>query len=347
MMRMFRLLVILCVNSATLFAADDLARSTWQIPSHAEVQAQIQDWLLETEVDPAIADQIQQHWLEPIPPSERLTRMSDGFVLLGGPLAELIEHTRTTRFSKLLPDTSFLQEPVLPRFLLNHSRLIYARWLVQNQLYNETLEQLQEITTEDVVDPASLLFLKSIAFHRLLKKDECLPVVSRLLEKENQLPRRFAILGKMIRDDIKPLEEDTLDEVSRLMDSIKVRLSLGRAGTRVRTEEDDVIAKLDKMIKKLEDQAQQNSQSSQPSSGGQPGNNLNPSQPMNDSLPAGGRGEGNVDPKDIGKKDGWGDLPARERQQALQQVGEDFPSHYRDVIEEYFRRLAKQGSESR
>ena len=29
----------------------------------------------------------------------------------------------------------------------------------------------------------------------------------------------------------------------------------------------------------------------------------------------------------------------------MQQIGRDFPSHYRDVIEQYFRRLAAEGSQ--
>ena len=66
---------------------------------------------------------------------------------------------------------------------------------------------------------------------------------------------------------------------------------------------------------------------------------------MQDSLPGGGRGPGNIDPKDIAQKDGWGDLPPKERQQALQQLGKEFPSHYRLVIEEYFRKLSRDGAD--
>ncbi len=137
------------------------------------------------------------------------------------------------------------------------------------------------------------------------------------------------------------MKPDSLDEVSRLMDSIKVRLGHGRAGARVRKEEDDVVEKLDKMIDKLEQQA---SQSSSSSSGSQGGTNRS-SSPMQDSMPAGGSGPGNVDAKKIGSKADWGNLPAKEREQALQELGKDFPSHYRDVIEEYFRKLARDGAE--
>ena len=99
-----------------------------------------------------------------------------------------------------------------------------------------------------------------------------------------------------------------------------------------------MIAKLDKMIENLEKQAQQSSASS---SGGQGSNQ--PSSPMEDSVPGGQTGPGNVDPKNLGSRTDWGNLPPKEREEALQQLGKDLPSHYRDVIEEYFQKLAKDG----
>jgi len=47
-----------------------------------------------------------------------------------------------------------------------------------------------------------------------------------------------------------------------------------------------------------------------------------------------------VTKRDVGHKSGWGDLPPKQRDEALQQIGRDFPAHYRDIIEQYFRRLA-------
>ena len=95
------------------------------------------------------------------------------------------------------------------------------------------------------------------------------------------------------------------------------------------------MAKLDKLIKQLEDQASSSSASS--SSGGGPG------QPMQDSMPGQDSGPGNVDPKQLGADTDWGNLPPKQREEALQQLGKDLPSHYRTVIEEYFRKLAKDG----
>ena len=61
---------------------------------------------------------------------------------------------------------------------------------------------------------------------------------------------------------------------------------------------------------------------------------------MQQSQPAGAQGKGEVDEKDVGDASGWGNLPPAQRQEALQSITKDLPSHYREVIEAYFKRLA-------
>ena len=301
----------------------------------------MEQWLSEANVQAEIADEIRGRWMQPQSESQRLALLADCFAISNEQFRSLVELSRSLKKDPNLPSFEFLDSSETLPFVRDNLRLLYARWLAQNQLYDETLERIGDLKPESVVDPASLLFYQSVAYHRLLRKDECLPVLERLLEKEKTLPRRFGTVAKLIQADLEPLEADSLDEVSRLMDSIKVRLGHGRAGKRVRKEEDDVIAKLDKMIEKLEEQQQQ---AQAASSGGQAGDAANPSSPMQDSMPGGVRGPGNVDPKKIKAEGGWGDLPPKERQQALQQLGEDFPSHYRDVIVEYFRKIAREQS---
>ena len=66
---------------------------------------------------------------------------------------------------------------------------------------------------------------------------------------------------------------------------------------------------------------------------------------MQDSRLARLRAPGKVDPRDIGHGSGWGELPDKQREQALQDIAREFPSHYREVIEEYFRQLATEPSD--
>jgi hypothetical protein len=56
------------------------------------------------------------------------------------------------------------------------------------------------------------------------------------------------------------------------------------------------------------------------------------------------KGAGKVEPREIGRGSGWGNLPEKDREKALQDIGREFPSHYREIIEEYFRQLAAEES---
>jgi hypothetical protein len=233
-----------------------------------------------------------------------------------------------------------LSDAKTPAFVRNNLRLLYGRWLTQHRLYDEALAVLGDLSPADVCDPAALLFYRGVAHHRLLHKDECLADVRQLLEGEDSIPRRYAALARLMEADLRPLQVDSLDEVSRLMEDVRRRLGLGRAGRRVRQEQDEVIAKLDKMIEEVEKQQQQQQQMAAANPDGS-----RSSRPADDSLPLGGRGPGDVDQKPTGNTAGWGNLPPKQREEALQQMSKDLPAHYRELIEEYFRKLARDGSE--
>ncbi len=319
---------------------DDFARrASWSPPSVEQVQATVEAWAETLNLDGQQKQQLGQIWqdADEVDPGEVLDRVVRSLAIGDDRVANLLTEL-DTQSTPTLPETSVLTEEALPDWARNNLRLYYGQWLADRQYFNEVRDQLEALKPDEVVNPAALLFYQSVAFHRLLQKDKCLPTLKLLLESEDTIPRRYATTARLMQSDIEPLKSDSLDEISRLMESIRVRLGHGRAGTRVRQEEDDVIAKLDKMIENLEKQAQQSSASS---SGGQGSNQ--PSSPMEDSVPGGQTGPGNVDPKNLGSRTDWGNLPPKEREEALQQLGKDLPSHYRDVIEEYFQKLAKDG----
>jgi hypothetical protein len=216
-------------------------------------------------------------------------------------------------------------------------RLWYGRWLVQQSLYDEALEQLDGLRPEEVADPASLLFYQGVVYHRLLNPDAAVEAIGRLLEHPEQGPKRYEAVARLMEADLRGLKEDSLDHIARRMEDIERRLDLGRAGPKVRKIQDGVIASLDKMIKELESRLQQ--QDASASQGA-----LQPNRPANESVPMAGKGPGEVTQRKVGSQSGWGNLPPRAREEAMQQIGRQFPSHYRDVIEQYFRKLATEGS---
>jgi len=235
--------------------------------------------------------------------------------------------------------SSILANGSIPAWLRADLQLICCRYMVHHGLYDEALQRLLPLAQEPTSDPATWLFCTGVCQHHLMQRTACLETLEKLLERETELPSRYAITARLMQADIKPYKEDSLDEIARLMNDVERRLTLGRAGKTVQDKEQAIVDKLDKMIDKLEQQQQQQQQQQQKNAGKAPKPNQG-GKPMEDSQLADQKGPGEVDQKDIGNGSGWGNLPPAQRQEALQNITKDLPSHFREVIEAYFKRLA-------
>ncbi len=314
----------------------------WQPVAGETAKAQALAWLSAMKADPAAWAKAEAIWADlPSPTSEDdlLARLSHTFAVADPRASKLVAMCSRPRSQFAVAKEAWLRDPATPPLLGKNLRLYYARWLVQESLFDEAQEQLEGLSAGEVVAPAALLFCQSVVHHAFLNKESGLKSIGELLRGAAASPRRYVAIARLMQDDLNDLEDDTLDHIARRMDDIRRRLELGRAGKKVREVEDGVIKSLDKLIKKLEDQQQQ-----QQSAGAQ---NMRPSNPAQESRIAEGKGPGEVTKRNIGSESGWGDLPPKEREEAMQQVGRDFPSHYRDAIEQYFRRLAAEDGENR
>jgi hypothetical protein len=312
---------------------------TWQPPKAAAIRAEAMAWLDAQKADAAVRTKAEAIWSNlPASASEDdlLVRLARTFALVDANAAKLVTLCSQPRSQLVVASQPWLRDPKLPPLFANNLRLLFGRWLIEASLYDEAIEQISDLTPRDVVAPASLLFHQSIVYHALLNKESGLKSIDVLLQGADASPRRYVALAQMMQDDLKGLEEDTLDHIARRMGDVHRRLELGRAGPKVRKVEKGVVESLDKLIKKIEDQQQQ-------CNGG--GGGSQSRSPMQDSQIAGGKGPGNVEKKNIGSESGWGDMPPKEREEAMQQIGRDFPSHYRDAIEQYFRRIAAEKNE--
>lgn len=315
--------------------------ATWTIPSQDDVRARVFRW-----IDGRPADAVGHGTIEGIwstaaghdggAGSDTLDRVVASIAVLE-PRAVGIATLRPPQPPKSA-DLEWLTDSSLDPFVRDSVRLHVARHLVRCGLFDDASTMLADLDLRESVDPATLLFLKATCQHWLLDADGAAATLERLLERSEDLPIRYERMATLMQRDLESLEDDSLDHISRRMRDITRRLSFGRAGPATRSVQDGVIESLDKLIAKLEEQQQQ-CQGGGGASGGGPGNGSG-SKPMEDSMPAGGKGPGEVAKKDVGNGDGWGDLPPRKRDEALQQIGREFPPHYREAIEQYFKRLA-------
>jgi hypothetical protein len=321
-------------------------QATWKAPTAAAVREQLRALLAEQKTDEALRTQIETDWS----PADQWSDSGAIFDHLVASLAsadprarEIVELCSKERVRVALPSIDWLVEETTPALERNNLRLLYGRWLVQEKLIDESLAQLEALQPDQVADPAGLLFYQAVVYHQMLNKKPGLDAIARLLEREKEIPRRYVSVAKLMQADLEPLKDDSLDHIARRMDDVRRRLDLGRAGPKVREVEDGVIKSLDKLIEEMEKQAQEMAAKSAGGGGSQ--GSIRSSSPAPDSMPLTGKGPGNVTKKDIGHQSGWGELPPKDRQEALQQIGKDFPAHYRDVIEQYFRKLASEDSE--
>ncbi|MEW4451460.1 hypothetical protein AB1L30_02130 [Bremerella sp. JC817] len=330
------------LSSACLVHAESglSVSNRWTPPSRQQLSEELTAWSQTTHAPNETKDRLLSLWAEDGDTTLDLRQLLD----------QSLEITSVDIWQQLqaFQDTGIYQGPIEldpakpdawpPAFLVHHAKFVYGKWLAEKGFYDEALTELDEPTPDQVVDPAALLFFEAACQHYLLQKDECVATLQQLLARSEGLPARYLALSQMMLKDIEPLETDSLDEVARLMRDIERRLDLGRAGKKVRQTEEDVVAKLDKMIEDLEKQRQQQQQQQQSQGGGQG------SQPMQDSRPGTESGPGEIDEKEMKNKGEWGDLPPKERQEALQQISNEYPSHYRRAIEEYFRKIAREPS---
>ena len=329
-------------SQATLETADELAElNTWKPATPKQIIEDFSNWLTDAELDKEARAEVTD-FLEKRLSAEGLAESSapellddilEAITIARPDVNKIREALRLQRTKSRPPDFSYLLDnPQEQIFLRDHVRLYYGRWLAQNEFYDEALDQLQRLKVETILDQPSLLFYRGLMEHQLLKKDQCLKTISSLLEHQDQLPRRYQVLSSLMLADIEPLETGSLDEISRLMNDIKRRTDLSRSGKTVLNREAEVIEKLDKLIEDIE--AQQKSQTVS--------NSTTPNSPMQDSRRAGGKGSGQVTSKQQNDGGNWGDLPPADRAAALAEMAKDMPPHYRAVIEEYFKRLAKE-----
>ena len=140
--------------------------------------------------------------------------------------------------------------------------------------------------------------------------------------------------------DLSGLQDDSLDHIARRMDDIRRRLGTRPAGRtragrrewrhRIARQTDQESRRPSAETGSGRRQCVRQAAAAQHADAGQPDRRT--------------QRPGKVDRKDIGRGAGWGNLNDKDREKAMQEIGREFPSHYREVIEEYFRRLAAEES---
>ncbi len=357
--------------------ADPFAKvPTLKGPRQGEVKEQALSWLKQAAPDAARLAEAEKLWGDaaqaddrrPMQPEALLEKLCRTLALGDPRVAELMDLCDSSSEVFDLPDHAWLnqkgpmgdqpgqvaQPGSLPQWALENLRLYYGRWLARERFYDESLVQLEGLTPEDVVDPATLLFYQAVVYRRLIdkeKKDLSLKAIDTLLEDVVDPPVRYESVAGLMKFDLAGLKTDSLDYVSDVMKDVENRLGKGVADNRVIKRQKEIIDNLNVLIRKAEEQQQQQQGGGGGGGQGGQGNQRGPaggnqsSSPASDSSAAGGGGPGEVASKKFRNRGEWGTLDPKDRQKMLQDVNDAYPGHYRQAIEAFFKKQASSPSD--
>jgi hypothetical protein len=341
---------LLCTASAT---ADEAKKSskeaatfgTLRSADPVAVRAQAEAWLKEA----GKADAATQQAFADIWGGDRtvLDKVADTLALGSPDAKKLLDEARDPASAAPTGVPALVKDKKLPAFFRANLALAYAKALSNRRIYEEALEVLDAAKPEQVVDPATFLFHKAVAEHSLTKSREAGNTIVRLLDDVSDAPERYKMVAALMVFDMMTWKDKDLGSIARKMDNIERRLDLSRGGPKTQKLQKEVVARLDELIKEMENQCNCKCNGGNCPNGGNgnnPNNTTNPSSPQNDSFGGTGSGPGNVDPKKLKEMaEVWGKLPEKERAKAMAELTRDMPPRYREVIEKYFKEISKSG----
>lgn len=304
----------------------------------AEVRLQLVDWAKERALPEATQAAIVSAWdgapSTSIDAAAVLERAIRCWALGLPELATFLSDCQTQDPARLaaleVHTASSGQDPLVTNNLRSYLGRVYA----EQRMYDEALTQLTAVDLEQAIDPAAVLFYRAVSSHEILEIPQAIAALEALQKQTAQVPPRYSTIAELMLAELEGLETQSLGEVARLMHDSERRLDLGRTGERVQGVQERIVSTLDELIKKIE--AQQGG-----GGGGGSANGANQADaPSEDSRVKGATAPGETDDKTFKKEGRWGDLPEKQQTEAKNLINREFPSHYRQAIETYFKKLA-------
>jgi hypothetical protein len=186
-------------------------------------------------------------------------------------------------------------------------------------------------------------FCKMVNAFQMNNKAEAEKHLKALEDTFVPLPRRYQALVFLVRHNIDQWNSEDLGDITRDMKVSGNRLDLGNAGSKTQEIQKEIIRKLDKHIKDMEDKAA--------ASGGKGKDDIakkqdgiqgkgQQQQPAPDSMIMGGSGKGKVIEQRLREyRETWGTLPPEKRAQIMEEMQREVPAQYKPMIDSYFRSL--------
>jgi hypothetical protein len=256
--------LVVALFGSPAFAADrsspkkeSFTFGTLAAPSEVAVRVQAANWLKEAGQYDANRQAFDTLWADK--DKTLLDRLSGTFALGDPAAAKLLAEARDPRSTAPTTLPAVLQDTTRNTFFRANLALAYAKALSNRKVYEEALETMKLFKAEQMVDPASFLFHKAVAEHSLMLKKDANETIARLLDDVPSAPERYRMVAALMHFDmVSWTDKDVLDKlatIGRKMGNIERRLGLDRGGKKTQKQQKDVLARLDELIKELENQS--------------------------------------------------------------------------------------------
>jgi hypothetical protein len=149
-----------------------------------------------------------------------------------------------------------LRDRDLPDYFRANLTLAYAKELCARRAFEEARDALRAGGDAAVVDPALYFFLSARAAHALMLPQDARLAIEELLDVTDA-PERYRALAHRMEQDMDEWRDKNLHWVARRMGQVARRLELGRVNGVTVTRQKEIVARLDEMIRELENRAAQ------------------------------------------------------------------------------------------
>lgn len=193
--------------------------------------------------------------------------------------------------------------------------------------------------------PANIRFMVGYCLVHNLQYEPAFKCLESFLRNYPNAPERLRVAAIQMITELARRAPGRLGDVRDLMTYAGRRISLGDTGEKVTQRQKKAIDLLDALIEEAEEQEKNgdgDGDGGGGGGGGSPGGTGQPKGGANRSaLPGGGARDAQLRKTRARPGEAWGRMPPKQRDQILQNLQRQFPSRYRDLLEQYYEQLAR------
>ena len=333
--------IAICLMSAGATADERVADTVSEFVGFVQAQASYPD---------SAKSFIQQEWQRRRTGEEQRTFIPEALAVLHPRFKKGLDAYAARQYefcAKIMGEVSLSTNP----YLASHAALFQSKALVQEIQLEFAAVLLNFYFREEFevgkycLEVDELKFLQGYCLYHTFQSRQAGEALQDFLDDYPDAAPDLRASAKDLLTKLKPPPRMNLPQLAHLMADAGLWLTEGETGMEPQTQQAKALMILEKMIRQAQEQEQQQCQGGggQSRRAGTQSRQM-PQQPASESTAPGGKattGQLHDAPR---AKPGqvWGQIKPQERAKILQVLQENFPSRYRQLVEQYYSHLAKE-----